>query len=120
MIEILVAFAIAVMLLGALLQLFSVGLYSSGRIEREIEASLLAESVLDQLGRLEPLPGATTESRTVGRYWVRTDVQRRDDLIASGSLAVFVPYGVDISVGWLEGRRQRVISLHTVRLGEAL
>jgi hypothetical protein len=104
-------------MLGVLLQLFSTGLYSSGRIAREIEATLLAESALEQLGRLEPLQDVAAERRVAGRYWVQIDMQRRDDLIASGSPEYLAPYGVEISVGWLEGRRQRLISLHTVRLG---
>ena len=119
LIEILVAFAITTVLLGALLQLFSIGLYSSGRTKREIEATLLAESVLEQLGRLEPLLDIASEERIAGRYRVQIDMQRRDDLVGSGAPGFLAPYGVDVAVGWLEGRRQRLISLHTVRLGRA-
>lgn len=106
-------------MLGGLLQLFATGLYSSGRVAREVEATLLAESALEELGRLEPLLDGTAQRRVAGRYWVQIGVQRRDDLIASGAPAFVIPYGVDISVGWLEGRRQRLVSLQTIRLGGA-
>ena len=120
LIEVLVAFAIAAMLLTVLLQLFANGLRSSGRVTREIEATLLAESSLEQFGRTEPLLDGIVQRSLVGRYSIQIDANRRDDLVGPGSLLAFVaPYGVDISVSWLEGRRQRVVTLHTIRLGGA-
>jgi prepilin-type N-terminal cleavage/methylation domain-containing protein len=118
LIEVLVAFAIAAMLLVVLLQLFATGLRGSGRATREIEATLLAESSLEQFGRTEPLLDGMSQRSRVGRYSVQIGAQRRDDLVTPGSLSVLIaPYDIDVSVSWLEGQRRRVVTLQTIRLG---
>lgn len=108
------------MLMVVLLQLFATGLRGSGRVTREIEATLLAESSLEQFGRTEPLLDGMVERSRVGRYSVQIGAQRRDDLFTPGSQPVLVvPYGIDVSVSWQEGQRQRVVTLETIRLGAA-
>src|SRR5258707_8716331 len=61
LIEILVAFTVATLLLGALYQLFSAGLRSSASAEHYADAVLLAESGLDALVGTAGSPRQTTE-----------------------------------------------------------
>jgi general secretion pathway protein I len=118
LVEVLVAFTVAAMLLGTLLQLFATGLRSVGQVTREVEATLLAESSLEQFGRDEPLQESVDQRRLVNRYTVHLHVHRRDDLIPPGPLSALVtPYDIDVAVSWLDGWRQRSVTLHTLRLG---
>ena len=118
LIEILVAFTIATLLLGALLQLFSTGLGAVGSAANQIEAALLAESTLEQVGTTEPLQDGVDDRRAVEGYVVRVTVRRRDDLLPPGPLGPpLLAYGVGVAVSWSEGLRRRSVVLETVRLG---
>src|SRR5260370_22430505 len=71
LIEILVAFTVATLLLGALYQVFSTGLRSSASAEHYADAVLLAESGLDALVGTAVALGATTDP--LGIYQRRTN-----------------------------------------------
>ena len=73
LVEVLVAFAIVAVSLGALLQIFSGGLRSSRTAEAYATAALLAESKLARIGIEEPLEeGDTTGVFDNGFEWQST------------------------------------------------
>ena len=115
LIEILVAFAVAIVVLGALYDIYATGLRSGTSSERYSNAILLAESGLDALAA-GPLAPVDTSDR-IGVYERRISVRLRPDLAsAPAPLAVF-PYEIEVLVAWREGVRERMVSLSTVRLG---
>jgi general secretion pathway protein I len=114
LVEILVAFAVAVITLAALYQVFSLGLRSGARAESYSEAVLLAQSSLDTLAAGPIAVGDITER--VGRYQRRVSVRARMDLVPpDGPLAV-IPYEIAVQVSWRDGVRPREIALSTLRL----
>ena len=117
LIEILVAFVVAVIVLSALYDIYATGLRSGRGSEQYGNAVLLAESALDALAGGPLTPVVTTDR--IGRYERRVSVRPRPDLAsAQARLAVF-PYEVEVQVAWREGVRERTVSLSTVRLGPA-
>jgi general secretion pathway protein I len=114
LIEILVAFTIATLLLVVLLHSFSNGIVSSTRSETYNEALIIAESTLDSMGTQSPLKvGETTEH--AGRFDVRAAVQRAPE--AAGEGQYVGPYELTVEVSWHDGARRQSIRLRTLRLG---
>lgn len=115
LIEILVAFTVAALLLGALYQVFSTGLRSSGSAEHYADAVLLAESGLDALVGTAVVVGETTDR--FGIYERRTNIRARPDLASSNAQMAIAPYEIEVRVAWREGVRERAVQLSTVRPG---
>ena len=115
LIEILVAFTIVALLLGALYQLFATGLRSSATAENYESAVLLAESGLDALSGTAIAVGDTSER--LGRFERRTSVQARADLLSTEALSVPMLYELTVRVTWREGVRERAVTLSTLRAG---
>lgn len=114
LVEILVAFAISALLLGAIYEVLSTGLQSAGTAARFSNAVLLAQSSLDALAGVPVVPGET--HARIGPYERETRVRPRPDLRpAAPQLAL--PYEIDVRVAWHDGVRRREISLSTLRLG---
>jgi general secretion pathway protein I len=118
LIEVLVATVIAALALIALLESFSSGLSTVSRLAARDRASLLAQSILEAAGARELLTeGVETGQASQGIEW-RTTTRRRDDLINSDPAKMLVvPYDVVVEVSWRDGRRSRLLTLHTIRLG---
>ena len=114
LIEILVAFTVAALLLGALYQAFSTGLRSSAAARNSDNAVLLAESGLDALSATTIAVGETSDR--IGRFTRRTSVRARPDLATDAEVAV-IPYQIDVEVAWRDGIRERTVSLSTLRAG---
>lgn len=115
LIEILVAFAVAVIVLAALYRVFSVGLRAGASAEGYSNAVLLAQSSLDTLAAGPIAVGDTTDR--VGRYRRRIAIRTRMDLVPpDGPLAV-IPYEIAVEVSWRDGVRSRDVALSTLRLG---
>src|SRR5260221_8769959 len=91
LIEILVAFTVATLLLGALYQVFSTGLRSSASAEHYADAVLLAESGLDALVGTAVAVGETTDR--FGIYERRTNIRARPDLGPSAGQGAGAPHG---------------------------
>ncbi|HEX9490851.1 MAG TPA: prepilin-type N-terminal cleavage/methylation domain-containing protein [Stellaceae bacterium] len=115
LIEILVAFTVATLLLGALYQVFSTGLRSSASAEHYADAVLLAESGLDALVGTAVAVGETTDR--FGIYERRTNIRARPDLGPSADQVAVAPYEIEVRVAWREGVRERAVLLSTVRPG---
>jgi len=118
LVEILVAFAIAGVLMTLLLRVLSGGLDSTGQSSAEVSAVLAAQSALDELGRSIPLRDGQEQSSDRDRFHVSTSVHRYSEGITADTSTLYsVPYEVAVTVSWREGRRDRSISLRSLRLG---
>jgi general secretion pathway protein I len=118
LIEVLVAFAIAVVLLVPLLHSFSTGLTSAARTDAFGEATLIAQSTLASIGPEIPLSEGGGFTREEGRYRVATRINRyAGDGVVHGPILPVVPYDVAVTVSWQEGARSRSVALRAVRLG---
>ncbi|HJT07785.1 MAG TPA: prepilin-type N-terminal cleavage/methylation domain-containing protein [Stellaceae bacterium] len=115
LIEVLVAFAIATLLLGALYQVFSTGLRSSARAEHYANAVLLAESGLDALAGTPVALGETNDR--FGIYVRQTDIRARPDLGPPDDATAIMPYEIQVRVAWREGVSERSVQLSTLRTG---
>jgi general secretion pathway protein I len=115
LIEILVAFTIVALLMGALYQLFATGLRSGFTAENYESAVLLAESGLDALSGTPLAVGDTSER--LGRFERHTSVTPRADLLSTEGLSVPMLYELKVSVAWREGVRERQVTLSTLRVG---
>ena len=118
LIEVLIAFTIAVLLLLPLLRSFSSGVASATRTDGFTEATLIAESTLESIGPATPLvDGASTEQEE-GGYQISTAVNRyHGDGAPEQDLLIAIPYEVVVTVRWPEAARTRSIALRTLRLG---
>jgi prepilin-type N-terminal cleavage/methylation domain-containing protein len=115
LVEILVAFAVAVVALGALYDIYATGLRSTTGSEKYGNAILLAESGLDALTAGPLIPIDTTDR--IGGYERRISVRPRPDFASTPTRLAVFPYEVEVQVAWREGVRERAVSLSTVRLG---
>lgn len=115
LIEVLVAFAVAALMLGALYQVFSVGVRASSTAERYANAVLLAQSSLETLAGAPVAVGDTRDR--IGPYERVVSIRARPDLVRDGAQPVVAPFEVDVRVAWRDGVRERDITLSTVRLG---
>jgi general secretion pathway protein I len=112
LIEILVSFAIAALVLGALYRVFSSGLQASVAGERYSEAVLLAQSTLDEVSAIRP----AAADDTIGVYHRNWSVADRPDLLPANTQLPAMPYEVTVTVAWREGGHEREVSLSTLRL----
>jgi general secretion pathway protein I len=115
LIEILVAFTIVALMLGALYQLFATGLRSGATAENYESAVLLAESGIDALNGTALAVDSTSER--IGRFERHTSVAPRADLLPTEALSVPMLYELTVRVDWREGVRERSVTLSTLRAG---
>lgn len=127
MLEVLVAFAILAISLGAIYQAFGIGARNARASEAYTVAVLLAQSELAAAGVETPLlPGA--EEGTFGRYNWRQTVTPASETPASeqaapsssGTAKGAQLYEVTVTVRWGDsvGGAPRKVTLRTLRLGE--
>ena len=116
LIEILVAFVIVALALGALLQVFATGLRSSSAAENYTIAALLAESKLAAIGIEEPLEeGGQSGEFDNGFRW-ETNVRPYDDGGSTFTPGAIQAFEVTVTVKWGGVVRERTVSLATLRL----
>lgn len=115
LIEVLIAFVILALALGALLPGFSAGLRGLDAADDYATAALLAESRLAAVGREAPLEEGTTSGAFDDRFRWRLDVTALPEADPEGVLPV-LPYAVALTVSWGEGDG-RAIVIETLRLG---
>ncbi len=117
LIEVLVAFAIAALLLVALLRILALSLGAGERSELYTRATILAESTLDAVGVVSPLVEGESAELVDGPFRIHATVERyrpTDDAEAGQYLVL---YRIGATVSWREGRRGRALTLSTLRLG---
>ena len=114
LIEVLVAFAILVLVLTALLRVFSTGLDSIEVAERYASATMLARSVLDEVGIEIPLVADELAGDAGGGFTWNVQIAPSAviaPIADTGSL--LVPYEVVVRVAWERGGS---LTLTTLRL----
>ncbi|MDB5407651.1 MAG: ral secretion pathway protein [Rhodospirillales bacterium] len=114
LVETLVAFAIAVVLLGAIYDIYSTGIRAATVATRYGNAVSMAQSTLESLTNVPLSPGDTADR--IGIFERETTVRARPDLVPEGSQLALMPYEIMVRVAWREGLRRRAVSLSTVRL----
>lgn len=114
LLEILIAFAIMAVALGALMQAFSTGLESSSAARDYAVATMHARSKLEEVGITIPLEAGTATGRFQDGYRWRVDIARADAEAEAAEAVPLDAYGVEVSVAWGD---RRSVSLETLRLG---
>jgi general secretion pathway protein I len=117
LIEVMVAFAILAVSLGALLPQFSLALGSVGRLEHRERATLIAEARLDALGTEFPLQPGEIEGETEDGYTWRAVICCAPSGDAPPPPMPVHLYQVTLSVTWMEAGKPAEIHLQTERLG---
>lgn len=114
LIEVLVAFAILALTLAALMQVFTAGLRNSDAVDRHLMATMLARSVLDDLGAEIPIiAGERSGEIEQGYRWiVRIQPSATIPTVAIADW-VQTPYEVQVEVTW-NGRP--ITNLTTLRV----
>ena len=115
LIEVLIAFVILALALGALLPGFSAGLRGLDAADDYATAAMFAESRLAAVGREAPLEEGTTSGEFDERFSWRLDVTALPEADPDGVLPV-LPYGVVLTVSWGEGDGRSIV-VETLRLG---
>jgi general secretion pathway protein I len=115
LVEMLVAFTVAVLLLGAVYRVFSQGLRAEGSAEIYARAVLIAQSSLDTLWLGPVAEGDISDS--VGAYARHVSVKRRSDLARDDLRRPMAAYEIGVDVLWRDGVRQHQVSLSAIRLG---
>jgi hypothetical protein len=115
---VLVAVAITAILLVPLIRNFASNINYSATADATIEATLIAESMIETLGARLPLsPGESVADE--GRFSVAASIQPYVGENGTPAGRYVVPYELVVSVSWQEGRRRRAVTLRTVRLAAA-
>ncbi len=118
LLEILVAFVIMALALGALMRVFSGSLHNTSQLERYASATLIAESRLAALGIESPLEEGATEGDAGNGYQWTTRVMRESSHIGPDGATAFALFDVEVRVGWRDGTdKERHVSLLTQRTG---
>jgi general secretion pathway protein I len=80
LLEVMLAFVMLAAAMGVLISMLSNGLGQVSQAQRETEATLYAQSLIDQIGVLEPVvPERRTGEFDRGRYRYQLDVSEVDD-----------------------------------------
>lgn len=117
LLEVLIAFTILTMALGALFEVFGGGLRSVGLSERYSRAALVAESRLASLGvesglRVGELGGAVDD---ILHWRAVVEPYAAPDAVDYARLPV-APLLITVEVFWDEGARRRSVSLSSLKL----
>lgn len=119
LLEVLVAFTILAMLLGALFQVFSGGMHAARTGDRHTRAAIIAQSRLAAVGVEYPLDEGVASGTVDDDYHWRVTIGPYvdDQLPVSDSLPR--PLSVNVEVFWEEGGAPRSVSLTSLYLGSA-
>ena len=117
LLEVLVAFTILAMLLGALFQVFSAGLHAARSGDRYTRATVIAQSQFAALGVEQALQEGITSGTTDDEYHWRVTVHAYDDDQLPETGLVMQPLAIDVEVFWEEGGAPRTLTLTSMLLG---
>jgi general secretion pathway protein I len=120
LLEVLVAFTILALVMGALLQIFSGGLRTAEIASNHAVGALLAESKLAAIGIEEPLvAGERTGTFDNGYRWHYSIDRYGEQDGAQGEEQEIVPYRLILTVEWGPAGSGGSVTLVTLRLGSA-
>lgn len=115
LVEVLVALVIFALSFGVLAQIIQTGLGQARTAAATTEATLLARSLLAEVGAERPVaPGVLESDGTAGYRW---RVEMRPT--GTGSEDGLIPYQVRVRVTWDSNEGTRSIELSTLRLDAA-
>lgn len=126
LLEVLVAFTILALSLGAVFQVWSIGLRSTSQAESRALAVLLLESKLAGIGIEEPLESGEQagEFDNGFRWHASVEPYEAEGAEPEGAESEgfvsgpgIVPYQVVVTVRWGERENEHALSLTTLRLG---
>lgn len=122
LLEVLVAFAILAVALGALMQVFATGLRNTALAEEYTLATLHAESVLATLGTEIALEDGTLGDELDEKYsWRATITEYVDeDSPADDFRARAIPYQIAVEVYWESDDKTRSVILESLRIASTL
>jgi general secretion pathway protein I len=113
LLEVLVAFAIAAVALGVLVDGTLTGMRGARLAARQEEALSHARSRLAALGQGEDLTPGENSGDSGGGFSYRRRVSR----VATTQAADTALYEISLSIGWVEDGRTRTVQLATRRIG---
>ena len=117
LLEVLVAFTILAMLLGALFQVFSGGMHAARAGDRHTRATVIAQSQLSAASvEYPPAEGFASGRTDDGFDWRVSIAPYSDDLLPLGD-APLQPYIINVEVFWEEGGSGHILSLESILLG---
>lgn len=116
LLEVLVAFAILSVSLGALLQVFATGLRNAGMADDYTRATLYAESILAAIGREAPLSAGAREGSINDQFSWRGTVSEYTDGLPDPERTQIRAYRVSVEVFWPGLAQTRSVTLETLRL----
>lgn len=119
LLEVLVAFTILAMLLGALFQVFGGGLRAARVGDDYSRATVIAQSRLAEMGAELPIQEGVTSGSEDEKFDWRVVAQPYADPELPAQDGLPQPLRVDVEVFWEEGGRQRSVSLTSVVLAPA-
>jgi general secretion pathway protein I len=126
LLEVLLAFVLLAAAMGLLVAMLSNGLRQVRQAQGETEASLYAQSLLDEVGRLEAIqPGKRQGEFAQGRYRYELEISEAEDPMPPAETAApAVPittvgapklYRVALAVSWGTGQPAQRLRLVTLR-----
>jgi general secretion pathway protein I len=118
LLEVLVAFTILALVMGALLQIFSGGMRTAGVSRNYAVGALLAESKLAGIGIEEPLvAGVRTGTFDNGYRWHYSIDPYQEQDGAQAEQEELVPYQLILTIEWGPAGSGGSVTLTTLRLG---
>lgn len=120
LLEVLVAFAILVVALGAMMRVFAGGLGSLDASRHHAVAALVARSVIDRLGVEFPLTAGRLSGDAGGDYRWHAEVRPSDAArpVAAGGV-LYAPYEVTVAVAWRDRPLTDVTTLRFAATSDA-
>jgi len=127
LLEVMLAFTILAVAMGLLLGMLSRGLGQVRKAQDETEATLYAQSLLDQVGVVEPVQaGQQTGEFGNGRYRYRLDTREIEDpspapdlppTVVDAATAINAPkvYRIALAVSWGSAEAPRELTFVTLR-----
>jgi general secretion pathway protein I len=115
LIEVIVALAILAVSLGALLKIFSSHLIQTSEMEAETVANSLLQSMLNGLGKNQPLVDGDTAGRFTNGFTWRLHIAPYGTPEDQSAWSVSA-HQVVAEVDWMNGGRPRSATLETLRL----
>ena len=117
LLEVLVAFAILAISLGALFALFSTGLRNTGVTQDYSRAVVMAESKLAEIGATVPLVVGEYRGEFAEQYrWQATISEYLQEDETAQAVSQLQLYQVTVTVSWGEAPRARSVVLATLRV----
>lgn len=117
LLEVIVAFTILAMVLGALFQTFSSGLRAAETGDRYTRAVVIAQSMLATYGADDLLIEGVTDGMVDDEFRWRVTISPYVDSQMQGGLPTLTPLLVDVAVYWEQSGTQRTISVKSMMLG---